>query len=45
MTKTPYHPKTSRYPRDLIGYGAATPDAAWPGGARAGFWRIDHLLV
>ena len=24
----------SRYPRDLIGYGATPPDAAWPGGAK-----------
>ena len=23
-----------RYPRDLAGYGATPPDAAWPGGAR-----------
>ncbi len=23
-----------RYPRDMIGYGAHPPDAAWPGGAR-----------
>jgi OHCU decarboxylase len=23
-----------RYPRDLYGYGATTPDAVWPGGAR-----------
>lgn len=23
-----------RYPRDMIGYGANPPDAAWPGGAR-----------
>jgi OHCU decarboxylase len=23
-----------RYPRDLHGYGATTPDAVWPGGAR-----------
>ena len=25
---------TGDYPRDLIGYGATPPDAAWPGGAR-----------
>jgi allantoinase len=25
---------TSRYPRDLIGYGARAPHARWPGGAR-----------
>jgi putative urate catabolism protein len=25
---------TSRYPRDLIGYGACAPHARWPGGAR-----------
>lgn len=24
----------NRYPRDLIGYGANPPDAAWPGGAK-----------
>ena len=24
----------SGYPRDLVGYGAATPDPKWPGGAR-----------
>ncbi len=24
----------TRYPRDMIGYGASTPDAQWPGGAR-----------
>ncbi|NUO85043.1 MAG: allantoinase, partial [Cupriavidus sp.] len=24
----------SRYPRDLIGYGAQPPHARWPGGAR-----------
>jgi putative urate catabolism protein len=24
----------TRYPRDLIGYGAAPPDPQWPGGAR-----------
>ncbi len=29
MTDTPI-----RYPRDMIGYGANPPDAAWPGGAR-----------
>ncbi|WP_373635736.1 allantoinase PuuE [Yoonia sp. SS1-5] len=23
-----------RYPRDMVGYGAHPPDAAWPGGAR-----------
>ncbi|MBZ8135105.1 allantoinase PuuE [Afifella sp. IM 167] len=23
-----------RYPRDLLGYGASPPDAAWPGGAK-----------
>ena len=22
------------YPRDMIGYGATPPQAAWPGGAR-----------
>lgn len=26
--------KTPRYPRDMTGYGPATPDANWPGGAR-----------
>ncbi len=25
---------TNRYPRDMRGYGAKTPDAKWPGGAR-----------
>ena len=24
----------TRYPRDLLGYGATPPDAAWPGGAK-----------
>ena len=24
----------ARYPRDMIGYGATPPDAAWPGGAK-----------
>ncbi|WP_293577374.1 allantoinase PuuE [Phaeobacter sp.] len=24
----------NRYPRDMIGYGATPPDAAWPGGAK-----------
>lgn len=24
----------TRYPRDMIGYGAATPDPCWPGGAK-----------
>ena len=24
----------TRYPRDMIGYGAAAPDAQWPGGAK-----------
>ena len=24
----------TRYPRDMAGYGAATPDAKWPGGAK-----------
>ena len=23
-----------RYPRNMIGYGANPPDAAWPGGAK-----------
>ena len=26
--------KAPRYPRDMTGYGAAPPDANWPGGAR-----------
>ena len=30
----PYHPATSGYPRDLVGYGRTPPHAAWPGGAR-----------
>jgi putative urate catabolism protein len=25
---------TQSYPRDMVGYGAATPDPRWPGGAR-----------
>ncbi len=25
---------TTRYPRDMIGYGPRRPDAAWPGGAK-----------
>ena len=24
----------NRYPRDMIGYGAETPDPKWPGGAK-----------
>ena len=27
-------PSSSRYPRDLIGYGRDPPDPRWPGGAR-----------
>ena len=30
MARQPARP----YPRDLVGYGAAPPDPAWPGGAR-----------
>ncbi len=29
-----YDPRISAYPRDLVGYGRAAPDPAWPGGAR-----------
>jgi putative urate catabolism protein len=34
MTANPFDPRLSRYPRDLIGYGASPPDPEWPGGAR-----------
>lgn len=27
-------PRTDRYPRDMVGYGARPPHARWPGGAR-----------
>ena len=29
----PYHPATSGYPRDMVGYGRNPPDPRWPGGA------------
>ena len=29
----PYHPATSGYPRDMVGYGRNAPDPGWPGGA------------
>ena len=29
----PYHPATSGYPRDMVGYGRNAPDPRWPGGA------------
>ncbi|WP_291296142.1 allantoinase PuuE [Elioraea sp.] len=30
----PYDPRTSRYPRDLVGYGATPPDPRWPNDAK-----------
>lgn len=30
----PFHPATSGYPRDMVGYGRNPPDPRWPGGAR-----------
>ena len=30
----PYHPDTSGYPRDMVGYGRTPPDPRWPNGAR-----------
>jgi hypothetical protein len=29
----PYHPATSGYPRDMVGYGRDAPDPRWPNGA------------
>lgn len=29
----PYDPRTSGYPRDMVGYGRTPPDPQWPGGA------------
>ena len=34
MPPTPYYDATASYPRDLIGYGSAGYDPAWPNGAR-----------
>jgi OHCU decarboxylase len=34
MTRKPEMTTPPRYPRDLTGYGAHPPEAAWPGGAR-----------
>jgi putative urate catabolism protein len=30
----PYDPRTSLYPRDLVGYGATPPDPRWPNDAK-----------
>ena len=34
MSQTPFYDATASYPRDLVGYGHATPRPHWPGQAR-----------